>query len=116
MQTGKVNATAVTEHYFVGGHIEWIIADYPAQALHDNSFNLKVTDASGAPLTGAAMKIRLEMMNMICGDMTFELTEEAPGEYAGEGVPLMPGTWKAVLELEYGDKTVVLERLLKAVH
>ncbi len=115
LQKDTAVASATTEHSFSGGQMQWAIADYPALALEENTFILTVADEEGNPLTGASMVIMLEMMNMICGDMSFELHEIAPGKYSGEGIPLMPGTWRAVLKLDHNGQATTVERLLTAV-
>jgi hypothetical protein len=84
--------------------------------LHNNHFLIELTDLSGAPLQGAGLTVKLDMLNMICGDYEFNMTETAPGKYSGEGVPLMAGTWKATLTLVTGDHTYTIVRLLRAIH
>lgn len=107
--------SAMTEHLFKGGQLQWHIEDYPATVLEENSFRLTLTDASGEPLSGAELAIKLEMIDMVCGDYDFTLTETAPGVYIGEGVPLMAGLWKASLTIN-GDQNGVISRTLKAVY
>lgn len=106
----------ITEHAFESGHAIWSIDDYPAKVLHSNHFIIELTDLSGAPLQGAGLTVKLDMLNMICGDYEFSMTETAPGKYSGEGVPLMAGTWKATLTLVTGDDTYTIVRLLRAIH
>lgn len=106
----------VTEHAFESGHAIWSIDAYPAKVLHSNNFSIELTDLSGAPLQDARLTVKLDMLNMICGDYEFSMTEIAPGRYSGEGVPLMAGTWKATLTLVTGDHTYTIVRLLRAIH
>ncbi|MFF2888192.1 FixH family protein [Paenibacillus sp. NPDC057967] len=106
---------AITVHSYNGGQLEWNIVDYPATVLASNTFQLKMSDASGNPLQGAQLDIKLEMISMVCGDFDFSLTETAPGLYSGEGVPLMPGLWKASLTID-GDRDAIVTRTLKAVY
>ncbi|KRE39944.1 hypothetical protein [Paenibacillus sp. Soil522] len=106
----------ITEHAFESGHAIWSIDDYPAKVLHSNHFLIELTDLSGAPLQGAGLTVKLNMLNMICGDYEFSMTETAPGMYSGEGVPLMAGTWKAALTLVTGDHTYTIIRVLRAIH
>lgn len=106
----------ITEHAFDSGHAIWMIDDYPAKVLHSNNFLIELTDLSGAPLQGAGLSVKLDMLNMICGDYAFSMNETAPGKYSGEGVPLMAGTWKATLTLVTGDHTYTIVRLLRANH
>ncbi|RJX40684.1 hypothetical protein D3P09_01310 [Paenibacillus pinisoli] len=106
---------AITIHSYNNGQLEWHIVDYPATVLAGNTFQLKLTDAAGAPVEGAQLDIKLEMIGMVCGDFDFSLGETAPGIYSGEGVPLMPGLWKASLTI-IGDGDSVITRTLKAVY
>ncbi|WP_139998563.1 FixH family protein [Paenibacillus paridis] len=117
LQSSNEAAPPMTEHTFDSGHAIWSIADYPAKALHENRFEISLTDQAGAPLEGATLSVKLDMVNMICGDYAFAMTEVAPGKYAGEGVPLMAGTWKATLTLDTKNKEeYTIVRLLRAVH
>ncbi|MBD2871195.1 FixH family protein [Paenibacillus arenilitoris] len=108
-------APPVTEHEFGHGRLVWTIDAYPAKALRDNAFTVTVTGPDGKPLHGAKLAVNLDMLGMICGDVDFAMTEVAPGTYAGSGVPLMAGTWKATATLESGGQTYTVSRLLKAV-
>ncbi|CAM3929465.1 FixH family protein [Paenibacillus alkaliterrae] len=114
--SGKETAPQITEHAFESGNLIWSIEGYPAKALHENTFSLHVTNLNGAPFEGADLAIKLDMLGMVCGDVEFQMTEAAPGKYTGEGIPLMPGMWKATLTLEAGNQTYTLERRLEAVH
>lgn len=107
--------SAMTLHRFDGGQLQWHIEDYPAIVLEGNTFRLTLTDASGEPLRGAELAIKLEMIDMECGDYDFTLTETDPGVYTGEGVPLMAGLWKATLAIN-GNEDTVISRTLKAVY
>ncbi|REK76618.1 FixH family protein [Paenibacillus paeoniae] len=106
---------AITTHEFSNGQVEWNILEYPTAVLANNTFQLKLTKASGEPVEGAQLDIKLEMIGMICGDFDFSLIETAPGVYVGEGVPLMPGLWKASLTID-GDRNNIITRTLKAVY
>ena len=107
---------AVTDHDFDSGHAIWSIDGYPAKVLKDNRFVIELTERSGAPLTGAELAVKLEMLDMVCGDYEFTMTEAAPGIYEGDGVPLMAGMWKATMTLKTGSHTYKIVRLLKAAH
>lgn len=107
--------SAITEHRYDNGRLQWQIEDYPAIVLQGNTFRLTLTDAGGEPLRGAELAIKLEMIDMECGDYDFRLTETSPGVYTGEGVPLMAGLWKATLTID-GDQASAISRTLKAVY
>jgi hypothetical protein len=106
----------ITEHALGSGHAVWSINPYPAKVLRDNRFLIDLTDETGAPLQGASLSVKLEMMDMVCGDYAFKMTEASPGKYSGDGVPLMAGTWKATVTVQTADQTYTIVRLLKAVH
>jgi hypothetical protein len=106
----------ISEHTFESGHAIWSIAPYPAKVLRGNSFLIELADDSGAALQGASLSVKLEMLDMVCGDYEFKMTEASPGKYEGKGVPLMAGTWRATLTVEKGAQTYTIVRLLKAVH
>jgi len=106
----------ITEHHFEIGEAVWSIDGYPAKVLHNNLFKIELSDLDGSPLKGAELSVKLEMMDMVCGDYDFKMTEAAPGTYTGEGVPLMAGTWKATVTLKTSDQTYTIDRLLRAIH
>lgn len=116
LRSGEAPAPPITEHDFDKGHVEWTIEGYPTKALHNNLFSLMLTDRNGVPLRGATLEIKLDMLNMVCGDYVFSLEEISPGLYTGEGVPLMAGMWKATLTLVSEDQTYTLVRHLQAIH
>lgn len=116
LRPGDEAPPPVTEHAFEEGNIIWTIDAYPAKALHRNSFIIDLTDLNGSPVKGASLHVKLEMLDMVCGDYEFNMDESAPGKYEGDGVPLMAGTWKATLTLEMSDHTYTIVRLLRAVH
>ncbi|MNE82423.1 hypothetical protein D3C80_1791450 [compost metagenome] len=103
-------------HSFSHGSITWSIEPYPAFALHENTFTLIVTDQQGAPLQSAELSVKLDMLGMLCGDMSFRLTETSPGTYTGEGVPLMAGKWAATLTLVNEGESLIITRHFKAIH
>ncbi|OBZ16991.1 FixH family protein [Bacillus sp. FJAT-26390] len=109
-------APPITEHALGSGHAIWSINPYPAKVLRGNRFLIDLTDESGAALQGASLSVNLEMMDMVCGDYAFKMTEASPGQYSGDGVPLMAGTWKATVTVQTGDQTYTIVRMLKAIH
>lgn len=116
IQSSEEAPPPTTEHSFVAGHAIWTIRPYPAKVLENNTFTLELTDSAGAPLQGASLTIKLDMIGMVCGDVVFKMKESSPGLYTGEGIPLMAGMWRATLTVENGDKTYTVERRLQAVH
>ncbi|WP_138751489.1 hypothetical protein [Paenibacillus sinopodophylli] len=106
----------ITEHTFDIGTASWMISEYPAKVLHANLFTVDIKDLQGLPIKDAVIRVKLEMLSMVCGDYDFEMIESSPGNYEGEGVPLMAGTWSATLTLETNQQSYTISRLLKAVH
>lgn len=116
LQNSEEITPPITEHSFEVGHAIWMIRPYPAKVLQNNTFTLELTDSDEAPLQGASLAVKLDMIGMVCGDVVFKMKEVSPGIYTGEGIPLMAGMWKAMLTIESGDKTYTIERRLQAVH
>lgn len=108
---------ASTSHHQAGIRMDWSIRQYPAVVLQNNGFQLRLLDSSDQPITDALIGVKLEMLDMLCGDYTFELRETSPGVYEGDGVPLMPGLWRATayIQPETGESYMV-QRTLKAVY
>lgn len=116
LRSGDKPTPPITEHKFELGQAVWAIDAYPAKVLHENHFEVDLTDRTGAPVQGAILSVKLEMLNMVCGDYEFQMTEASPGKYSGEGIPLMAGTWKATIKLEKDEHSYTLVRLLQATH
>lgn len=107
---------AVTIHTEDDMMTEWSILQYPAVVLQNNGFRLHMTNSGTKdPLEGATINVKLAMLDMICGDYDFELRESNPGIYEGDGVPLMPGLWRATafVKTPNGDSFIIV-RTLKA--
>jgi hypothetical protein len=109
--------SATTLHDRPGMQIEWSIEQYPAVVLQPNPFVLVLRDDFGEPLTDSVINVKLEMLNMLCGDYLFDMQETSPGQYEGDGMPLMAGLWRAtaVIEPANGDPFTI-SRTLKAVY
>ncbi|GEM_PF-3778636 len=118
--TGPADAAdpASTVHAFERGTADWTIAAYPASVLEENEFVITLARPDGTPIENAGLSVLLEMPGMLCGDYPFRLTETEPGTYVGQGVPLMPGLWKATLRVEppEGGEAFSFSRTLKAVY
>lgn len=76
----------------------------PLKSGADNSFRVKLTDASGKPVTDAHVKITLIMpampsMNMPEMKSSFDVQWSAAQQaYVGNGQPPMAGTWNVLVE------------------
>jgi hypothetical protein len=69
------------------------------------NFQVKVTDASGAPVTGATVNASIEMKGMDMGKNEVKLKDAGGGNYTGEGKFGMAGDWNVVVSAKKGDKT-----------
>ncbi|MHA6484279.1 hypothetical protein ACX1C1_20505 [Paenibacillus sp. strain BS8-2] len=108
---------AFTSHQFADVQIQWNIQQYPAVVLENNGFRIELLDSAAQPFADAQVHIKLEMLDMLCGDYDFELRETSPGIYEGDGVPLMPGLWRAIATIQPESGTPFeIRRTLKAVY
>src|SRR5690606_36330826 len=90
---------------FGDDYINFHIAEYPAKALQPSSFSLHAID-DPLLLQGATVTIELEMLNMLCGIIKFTASESSDGLFEGEGIPLMPGIWKATATIHWEDGSI----------
>lgn len=67
-------------------------------------FRVQVTDAAGAPVSGAQVQASLVMPLMDMGKNQFPLTPAGSGEYAGQGEFSMAGEWEVVVTASAGGK------------
>lgn len=87
----------------------------PAQR-GNNVLRVKVTDANGAPVTGAEVTVKFYMagmpsMGMAAMDMTTKLIEKGGGVYEGNGKLESGGTWQATVTAQKGGQTVAVKQL-----
>ncbi|MDP9473606.1 MAG: FixH family protein [Chloroflexota bacterium] len=69
---------------------------------------IEVADAAGRPVTGAAVTIATQHLEMNHGGSTTEAEAAAPGRYVAERVAMgMGGTWQAEVIVEQPGKTPV---------
>jgi len=68
-----------------------------ARMMKDVSFRIRIRDAEGNPVQGAAagLKVLLSMPGMFCGTVPAQVSETEPGVYTATGVPVMRGKWQA---------------------
>lgn len=99
------------------GEVIWELDNSPAKALELNAFKISLRDLTGKPITGASLRMQLDMIGMLCGDYSFVLTESSPGIYEGEGMPLMAGRWKADLTIAHpAFESIELSNAFQAVY
>lgn len=88
------------------GSFVFQIENEEPQALQASTFSLSyLSDELLAPdasfssfstiLSDPEVVVSLEMLTMNCGTITFKLLPNENGQYIGEGIPVMPGTWVA---------------------
>ncbi len=68
-------------------------------------FRVRITDHSGAPITGANVTASLVMPLMDMGKNQFPMKETGGGKYEGTGEFSMAGEWEVNITATQGDKT-----------
>lgn len=76
---------------------QFVIDPYPTIALQPSQFSIQFNESS---LHASKAYVQLEMKNMLCGVVTFDLKKQLDGSYKGEGIPLMKGHWVATAIFE----------------
>jgi RND family efflux transporter MFP subunit len=87
----------------------------PAQR-GNNVLRVKVTDPTGAPVSGADVTVKFYMsampaMGMAAMDMTTKLTEKGNGMYEGNGKLGSGGTWQVTITVQKNGQTVATKQL-----
>jgi nitrogen fixation protein FixH len=72
---------------------------------HKTRFTVKVTNASGAPVSGAQAHVSLVMPLMDMGKNEFDLKPAGDGTYQGTGEFTMTGEWEVVTTASAEGKT-----------
>jgi len=65
----------------------------PATSLDPTALSVRITDAAGKPVRGAAVTLRLDMPAMAMGDNRVTAHETTAGVYVGMGRFTMAGAW-----------------------
>jgi len=91
----KIEPTVTVTHRDT--RAEMSFASYPVKKLGRNLFQVKLTDSTGEPASGYTVSASLTMPDMGCGEVTFSLTEVAPGSYEGISTPWMVGRWETTV-------------------
>lgn len=79
----------------------------PPNSQADTELIIDVKDASGQPLTGAAVNLLADMMGHSMGVMQGQATEQGNGRYAAF-VPLsMAGNWKVTVEVRRAGELLI---------
>jgi Cu(I)/Ag(I) efflux system membrane fusion protein/cobalt-zinc-cadmium efflux system membrane fusion protein len=87
----------------------------PAQR-GNNVLRVKVTDPTGAPVSGADVTVKFYMsampaMGMAAMDMTTTLSEKGNGIYEGNGKLGSGGTWQVTITVQKNGQTVATKQL-----
>jgi hypothetical protein len=90
-------------------------ATYPVKVLKENTFIVILHDNMDLPVQNASVSISLFMPHMLCGTYIVKLEQKEPGQYLGQGVPLMVGEWAADAYIQIGEKTIKVEHKFQAM-
>jgi Cu(I)/Ag(I) efflux system membrane fusion protein/cobalt-zinc-cadmium efflux system membrane fusion protein len=82
----------------------------------NNTFRVRLTNASGAPVTGAQVNVTFYMaampaMGMAAMNTNATLTEKGNGLYEGQGSLASGGTWQVIITAQQGGKTLATKQL-----
>jgi Cu(I)/Ag(I) efflux system membrane fusion protein/cobalt-zinc-cadmium efflux system membrane fusion protein len=82
----------------------------------NNTLRVRLTNASGAPVTGAQVTVTFYMaampaMGMAAMNTNATLTEKGNGLYEGQGVLPSGGTWQVTITAQQGGKTLATKQL-----
>lgn len=72
-------------------------------AMEEVVLSLQATRPSGEPMSGAALRIRVSMPDMLCGILPGEAVETAPGVYQITVLPVMSGRWQTEALLSWQE-------------
>ena len=74
----------------------------PVLSLDPASLTVRVTDAAGRPVAGAAVSLSLDMPDMPMGNNVAAAREMAPGVYRATGRFTMAGAWRVTASAARG--------------
>ena len=74
------------------------------RSLDPTVLAVRVTDAAGRPVSGAAVTLHLDMPAMAMGDNAVAARETAVGIYAGTGRFTMAGAWRVTARAVKGQE------------
>jgi copper transport protein len=94
----KVGPGPVSHHVVQAG-TRAVVRLEPNKAVQPMGFGLDLSQG-GAPLTGASVIARFDMLDMDMGEQAYKLKETRPGEYRRSAMPLiMVGNWGVTFEV-----------------
>lgn len=77
-----------------------IIGNYPA------TMRIRISDAKGQPVTGAAVEFHVTMIDMDHGDQKVSASMVAPGVYEGKVTYYMIGAWTLEVRAKRGNEAM----------
>ena len=80
------------------------ITPRPATSLDPTALTVRVTDAAGKPVSGAAVTLRLDMPAMPMGENAVATHETRAGNYTGTGRFTMAGAWRVTATAAKGPE------------
>ncbi len=82
------------------------VSPQPTKQVDPATFTVRVTDATGQPVTGATVAVSLNMPGMDMGENKIMTAMQSSGTYVGTGRITMSGAWQATVTAAKGaDKT-----------
>jgi len=97
--------SATTEHMRGPYTIQVKMNAAEAVMLKPNTFTVSIVRADEQPVSGAVVDITLFMPDMFCGTSTVRAVEAQPGQYEGDGIPLMAGSTSADVRVQLDGRT-----------
>ena len=85
---------------------DWKITAKPTGPLKPNvdvPFEVRVTDAKGAPVEGAAVELVLTMVDMDHGEFKSSAKQTKPGIYTATSKFMMGGAWNVEVRAKKGS-------------
>lgn len=112
---GAGDAGATTHQQPAQANIDFTTQPSPPHK-GNNTFRVKLTNASGAPMTGAQVTVMFYMvampaMGMAAMNANASLTEKGNGLYEGQGALGSGGTWQVTINAQLGGKTLATKQL-----
>jgi hypothetical protein len=87
------------------GKITLVVRPDPPLNNKPVQLQVKLTDASGKPISGAQVKASLVMPLMDMGKNEISFTDKGDGNYEGTGKFTMVGPWNVIVTASAGGKT-----------
>jgi nitrogen fixation protein FixH len=83
------------------------VSPKPVSDASATTFTIRLTDAKGHPVSGAAVSASLVMTDMDMGRNVVNAKPKSPGVYAGTGQFTMSGSWNVVVTASKGTEKSV---------